>query len=157
MRALLGDYGLEDPSDPDYSNAVLNQHINMALALINDDSLDSVEVAEVPPSEGIPGTPADWAFTTDLPRGKRAAIALKAARTVIAPEGTDFAYKTPVHSVTRKGGAQALRLFIDQALVQLEGRRLAIATQTDLEAILGYPARFLSDLQEAYDTVSRIV
>lgn len=93
VRVILQD---TDTDAIRYSDSVLNSHLEL-LCLLDSDYTKTAGLDE---------------FNAELSDKLKALAILKAALNIVTPQPHHFAYKTPVHSVTRKGGVLELRTWL---------------------------------------------
>ncbi len=135
-RTLLGDF---DSSNYLYSDAILNQQINLIVLLLND-----------PTTFGYAAVGDDYEFTNDLSLTDQGRLALRVALALMMGQTTKFSYKTPILSVNRdRGNNGALIASYQELLSQLEGTSIAFASDNELTAYFQGPTRLLRDINDA--------
>jgi hypothetical protein len=130
IRPLLGD---ADSRRRMFSDVVIDSHIR--LRILTDNSLDVQE-------DGTSGV-----FTEELTAPQKALIIFKVARAIISPIPDSFAYRNPVHSVSRRGGSIQLIAYLDGQIEEVEGGNIRF--DTEITAILNGALRFYQDYADA--------
>lgn len=133
IRTILGD---TDSVVVVYLDNVLDQQIRLALAT---DPLD-LNLEE----SGTTKT-----FTKTLTLTEQATMSFLVARALAANLDNEFSYKTPVHSVRRKGGAANLRSYIAEMIDELSGGNVIINEEGELSLYLNYHDRYCDDYTQA--------
>lgn len=136
IRVLLGD---NDDQNRMYSDQVLASQIR--LRILTDDDLSVQE-------DG-----SSTIFTESLTAQQKALIILRAAKAIIAPVPNEFSYRSPVHSVSRRGGSIQLLSYLDEQIDTVEGGNIRM--DTEITAILNGAIRFYNDYAVAI-TADRI-
>lgn len=131
IRAIVGDY---DSECFQYSDSVLNSHIRLTILIENDPLI----------AEG-----SSEEFDRELTNEQKAKVSLKSSLNLISPMPDTFSYRNPITSVTRKGGIRQLTARINTLLSELNGGALAIAYESDFEAMINSFEKFTRDLQAA--------
>lgn len=135
-RTLLGDF---DSSNYLYSDAILNQQINLVVLLLNE-----------PDTLAYSAVDSDYEFTNDLSLIDQGRLALRVAIALMMGQSTKFSYKTPILSVNRdRGNNSALIASYQEMLSQLEGTSVAFASDNELTAYFQGPTRLLRDINDA--------
>ena len=133
IRAALQD---TDCDNYQYSNGVLNQQIRFEIITLNNSSIYA---------EGTAGS-----FDDNLTSAEKAKIALRIAIRLLLGNSSEFSYKTPVHSITRKNSQQSrLAAFLQGLLDDVSGGKFAIAVDTDFNALVKGFDRYLNSLNTA--------
>jgi hypothetical protein len=137
IRTVVGDI---NPVVPMYSNDILDAQIRFVILTINSTDIQ----------EGLEGY-----FTDDLTPAEKAKVTIRVALGLIAPRESEFSYKTPVLSVTRKGGTSRLYQYLMDLLLNIDtgGNRFSISSETDLEAMLNGANRFLNEYTDAVSSL----
>lgn len=137
VRTIIGD---TNPIVPMYTNEILDGQIRFVILTINSDDIQ----------EGVSGE-----FTDDLTASEKAKVSLRVALGLVAPRESEFSYKSPVLSVTRKGGTNRLYQYLMDLLLGIDtgGNRFAISSETDLEAMLNGANRFLNEYTDAVSSL----
>lgn len=133
IRVLLGD---TDPQLIMYPDTVLDSHIR--LRTLTDNNLDVLE-------DGNSGQ-----FVTVLTAAQKSLVILKVAKAIISPVPDSFAYRNPVHSVSRKGGTIQLLAYLDSQIDEVEGGNIRF--ESEMTAILNGALRFYDDYSAALTT-----
>jgi len=89
------------------------------------------------------------AFTKELTAVQQALVIYSVARSVVSPKDNFFHYKTPVLTITRKGGALNLIAHLDNQITRLCGGAFPIGMETDLEAYIARENRYYDELCSA--------
>lgn len=132
VRALLGDH---DAQVRMYSDTVLDAQLRLRLLTDNDPVVLEDGTTRI--------------FTTELTPVQKALLIYRMAKAILAPQADFFSYKTPVHSVTRRGHILSLRAYLDEQLELLEGGSALLRYDSDLDAMIHGSTRYLSDLNAA--------
>lgn len=132
VRTVLGD---SDSQRLLYSDATIDGHIKLLLIKEND---HEIQVSPVPGE-----------FTNDLTPTQKALTIYRTALSILSGQPDQFFYKSPVMSVSRKGGVLQLIAFINKQIADLQGGTIALAYDTELDAMINGSWRFLQDLQAA--------
>lgn len=128
IRALLGD---NDSSNYQYTDEVLNQHIELVLYTIDD-------------VEKVAGYPR---FTTTITTKQKGVIVFTAVKGIVSNQPNEFSYKTPILQVRRKGKTAQLLSYIDKQLSEIQGGGIVFKGEGELDALFKGVDRYI----EAYD------
>lgn len=137
VRTVVGDFNAMVPM---YENDAIDSQIRLVILVLN--------VTDI--QEGLTGE-----FTDDLTSSEKAKVIFRTALGLIAPRESEFSYKSPVLSVTRKGGTARLYQYLMDLLLGIDsgGNRFAISSETDLVAMINGANRFLNEYSDAVKSV----
>lgn len=119
IRALVVD---DNASAYMYSVSTINEHIRLIIQ-----SEENISVEESDPVVDPP------VFSSVVSTTNQILIKLKAARSIISGVPNDFAYKSPVMMVRRKGLTNQILANIQRILASVEGR-IHISSESEIDA-----------------------
>lgn len=120
-----------------FSDNVLDQHIRFDIVTLNNDAYaESLLVS--------------GEFNGILTSAQKGILSLRIAIRLLLGHSSEFSYKTPVLSITRKQSQQPrLVAFLQNLLDGLQGGKFAIAVDTDFDALIQGFDRYLSSVNIA--------
>lgn len=134
QRALLGD---SDSRAYRYTDDVLNEHIRLAVTILDDPNIVENGETEV--------------FTNDLSNKDKMVVSLRSALNIISPQPDYFQHRSAVLSVSRKGGVDALRKHLTDLLLDVEngGTKFAVSVDYSMDALINEINRTINSLDTA--------
>jgi len=85
----------------------------------------------------------------DLSLQQQLIFVLKTAIRILAGRPDDFAYRSPVLSVSRRKSVSTLITKLEESLQQAEGGGLVFSSETDITALLNSVYRYVNELSTA--------
>jgi hypothetical protein len=139
IRSLIRAAVLDtDSENPAYTNEALNSQINLQML--------SLQVEQ--PSGPFFLASAET-FTSDLSALDSLRLALRAALLIVGGTAQEFSHRSPVLTVSRKGGARELGSRIEELLDDIEGNRCPIAVDNEFNVMAQYCYRYINGINDA--------
>lgn len=133
IRAVLGD---TDEIVKVYPDNVLDEQVRLIL-LINEFDL------------GIEEDGSSKSFTAELTSNQKAILIFSIAKSLLAPQDSEFSYQTPVLAVRRKGGSSRLYSYVLETLDGITNGSMTVRYEGELKAFLNHAERFWEDFNRA--------
>lgn len=131
IRALVDD---TDSEAYYYSNPVLDSHISLQAMATGDATL------------AFTGT----TFDNEITNIQKVIITANVAKALVSMMLSEFSYKTPVMTAKRKRTIPLTLVMLDNLLAEASGGKILAIEEGEIEAIVKFPERLISELCQAY-------